>query len=73
MSRPLANLHIANIVAIDGEAYGCSDLVKTILAGRTRIYVQKLIHRVEDNFKYVRVPCDEDIGACALYHPYGLG
>ena len=46
-SWPFANLHIANIVAIDGETYGCADSVESVLTCCAGVDVQKLVDWVE--------------------------
>ena len=70
-SWPLANLHIANVVAINREAYRGADFVESILSRRTRIDVQKLIDWVEHHFQNVRMTRNENIGLGTLNHSYG--
>ena len=72
-SLPFANLHIADIGAVDSEADGGAYLVETIGARSTRVDVEKVVDGVEDDLQYVGMSCDKDVGLELLDAGNSLG
>ena len=71
ISCPLANLHIANLLAIDYKSKSSTHLVKAIATCGTWIYVEQVIMLVKYDFEDVRVPGNKNIGAALFNHALG--
>ena len=69
-SRPLANLHISDIVAVDGKANCGADFVESVLPCCSRVDVQKLVDWVEHHLQNVGVSRNEYVGLGTLNHSY---
>ena len=71
VSCPFANLHIANLFAIDYKTKCSTHLVKAIASGCTWIYVEQVIMLVKYDFEDVRVPGNKNIGPALFNHALG--
>ena len=61
LSFPFAHLHIAYVVAINGEADSCANAMEAILAGCAGIDVQQRIYWVIDNLQDMGMTCHKDV------------
>ena len=69
----LPNLHIADLAAVNFEAYGGAYSVGTILACSSRVDVEQIVYWVVNDFEDMRVPGNKDLGTAGLNLRHGTG
>lgn len=52
---PVADLHVADVAAVDGKAYGCADVMESVAACGARVDMEQVIYVIVDNLQDVRV------------------
>mgnify|MGYP005790055129 CR=1 FL=1 len=72
-SRPLSDLHVANLLSVDDESQGAADLVESVASGGSRIEVKQVVNGVVDHLQNMGVSGDEQFGTDGLDAGYDFG